>query len=186
MPSYTLGSGLPDLPSGLTDKEAALVTPLYRAINAGAAQLSKQTGNVQYSQSELAALDPFAELTTQSSHKLYVQAVEAISYGQLVTIDTYAGKLGAWPANYANPLRLAHGLCDMPNGIAAGTFGTIVFMQGHCRGVANTIFGAVYYLSAAGTMQLTAPNPATHIVQKVAVGLGSAGVYLTITPWGNL
>lgn len=186
MPSYILGSGLPDLPSGLTDKEAALVTPLYRAINGIAAQLSKQTGNIQYSQSELSQIDQLSGLTPQLTQKLHVKALETISYGQLVTLSLDAGKFAVRPAKYDDAAKPAHGLCDLPSGIATGAYGTIVFMQGRCTGVSGTTVGAVYYLSAAGVMQITKPVGVGQFAQIVAVGLGSAGVYLNIVPWGNI
>ncbi len=41
MPEYFISSGLPSYPSGLSDKEAALVMPLYRAIGTLAQQLCR-------------------------------------------------------------------------------------------------------------------------------------------------
>lgn len=186
MPSYSISSGLPDLPAGLSDKDAALVTPLYRAISALAQQLSAVTGNVQYSASELVLGNQFAGLTTAQTQKLYVKALETIPFGSLVTLTLDAGRLAVRVATASDTTKPAHGLCDMPSGIASGAYGTVVFMQGRCIGVSGTTLGAVYYLSTAGAMQLAKPTAVGVIAQIVAVGLGSAGVYLNIVPWGNL
>lgn len=76
MPEFNISSGLPSYPSGLSDKEAALVLPLYRAINSLTSQLAVQSGNVQFSGTEQASVDQFTKFTSQRTRKIFVQAGE--------------------------------------------------------------------------------------------------------------
>lgn len=186
MPSYTIGSGLPTLPAGLTDKDANLVTPLYRAIGSLAQQLSLLTGNVEYSQAELGQGNQFAGLTEQRAQIIYVKALETITFGALVTLTIDAGKLAVRLATKIDLAKPAHGICNTTTGIAIGSYGAVILLRGLSTGVSGSTIGAVYYLSTAGTMQITKPTLGTEIAQIVAVGLGSAGIYLNIVPWGNI
>ena len=81
MPKFNIASGLPDLPVGMNDKDAALVGPIYRAITALSQQLSLLTGNVQYSAAEQVTIDQFGSLIDSREQRIYVQAMEDLSYG---------------------------------------------------------------------------------------------------------
>ena len=185
MPSFNISSGLPDLPSGLSDKDANLVSPLYRAIGALAQQLSLLTGNIQYTAGEQASIDQFSGLIDSREQKIYVKALETISYGSLITLSVSSGKLAASLATATTLTKPAHGICDQPGGIASGSYGLCLFMRGRSAGVAGTTLGATYYLSTAGAMQLTSPTADSVRNQLDAIGLRSAGVYLNIEPVGQ-
>jgi len=178
MPSYTISSGLPDLPVGLKDADAALVGPIYRAVNALAQQLSLLTGNIQFSAAEQAQIDQLSTLIDHREQRIYVKALELLPYGALVTISLDGGKLSASLADATNLNKPAHGICDTIGGIPTGEFGVIIFSQGRSAGVAGTILGTTYYLSTAGTMQAEIPTASGVIIQVVGTGLGSAGFYL--------
>lgn len=182
MPKFTIASGLPDLPSGLTDKEAGTVTPLYRAINSVAQQLSLQTGNVQYSQGELANIDQLVGLTDGKEMQIYPKALEAIGYGNLVTLSLSAGKLCMMKATASDVNKPAHGICIAPDGVANGAYGTVLFLRGRTEAVSGTSVGTRYYLSTAGTMQTARPVAPAVLTQPVAIGFGSSGIYLDIQP----
>ena len=185
MPQFNIASGLPDLPVGMSDKDAALVGPIYRAVTALSQQLSLLTGNVQYSASEQATIDPFGSLIDSREQRIYVKAMEALSYGSLLTLVVDGGKLAAWKASATTLTRPAHAICDVPGGIAVGSYGVCLFMRGRTASVAGTSLGTTYYLSTAGAMQATAPTADSVLNQIVGVGLGSAGVYLNIEPVGQ-
>jgi hypothetical protein len=185
MPQFNISSGLPDLPVGLADKEAALVGPIYRAITALSQQLSLLTGNVQYSAAEQVTIDQFGSLIDSREQRIYVKALETINYGSLITLVVDGGRLAAWKADASVLTKSAHGICDQVGGIAAGAYGVCLFMRGRTASVAGTALGATYYLSTTGAMQILSPTADSVLNQVVAVGLGSAGIYLNIEPVGQ-
>ena len=185
MPTFNIASGLPDLPVGLDDKDAALVGPIYRAVTALSQQLSLLTGNVQYSAAEQATIDQFGGLIDSREQRIYVKAMEALSYGSLLSIVVDGGKLAVWKADASDLAKPAHAICDVPGGVASGAYGVAVFMRGRTASVSGTAIGATYYLSTAGSMQVTSPTADAVLNQIVAIGLGSAGIYLNIEPVGK-
>jgi len=178
MPQYNITSGLPDLPVGLNDKDAALVSPLYRAVTALAQQLSLLTGNIQYTAAEQAQIDQLSSLIDYREQRIYVKALVDIPYGALITISVDGGKLAASLADASILTQPAHGICDTIGGIATGEYGVALFSQGRTSGVSGTVLGSTYYLSLAGTMQLVMPTAPGVIAQVMGTGLGSAGFYL--------
>jgi hypothetical protein len=177
MPEFNLSSGLPSYPSGLSDKDAGLVLPLYRALNSLAQQLSSLTGNVQYSAAEQAGVDQFTKVISQRTSKMFVKAGEALSYGNVLTLVIEDGKVVAYKADATVLTKPAHAILDVPAGLAAGAFGEAIFMQGKSSGITGTVFGAAYYLSTAGQVQLTPPVATSVLNQIVGMGLGSAGFW---------
>lgn len=177
MPTFNITSGLPTYPADLSDKDAALVIPLYRAINSLAQQLSLQSGNIQFDPTEQASVDQFSKFTSQRTRKLFIQAAEPLNFGQLVTLSLSGGKIVAHKADATNLARPAHAIVDVPTGLATGAYGEAIFMQGKSSGVTGTSFGTAYYLSTAGTVQSTPPVATGVINQLVGIGLGSAGFY---------
>lgn len=177
MPEFNISSGLPSYPSGLSDKEAALVLPLYRAINSLTSQLAVQSGNVQFSGTEQASVDQFTKFTSQRTRKIFVQAGEALSFGNLVTLSISGGKIVAHKADATVLTKPAHAIIDTTTGIASGSYGEAIFMQGKSSGVTGTSFGTAYYLSTAGQVQSTPPVATGVLNQRVGMGLGSAGFY---------
>ena len=185
MPKFNIASGLPDLPVGMNDKDAALIGPVYRAITALSQQLSLLTGNVQYSAAEQVTLDQFGSLIDSREQRIYVKAMEDLSYGSLITLVVDGGRLAAWKADAATLTKSAQGICDQPGGILTGSYGVALFMRGRTASVAGTTLGATYYLSVTGSMQVLSPTADSVLNQIVAVGLGSAGIYLNIEPVGQ-
>jgi hypothetical protein len=185
MPDYLISSGIADLPTGLPDKEAGLVTPLYRAVSNLAQQLATLTGNVQYSAAELAVIDQLTGLIGQREQRIAVKAGEALGYGQLLTLTVVGGRITANIATALDVTKPAHAICDAPSGIANGADGLAVFMTGRCAGVVGTTLGTTYYLGVAGAMTATAPTADSVLNQIVAIGLGTSGTYLQIEPVGK-
>ena len=185
MPSFDLGSGLPTYPAGLSDREVALVLPLYRAIAALTQQASAATGNVTYSPSEQAQADQFGKLIGQRMNKVAVRATVALGFGKMVNLHLVGGVVEAQLADASPGITLpAHAVVDSPAGIAAGAWGEVIFMTGRSTGIAGTVFGSRYFLSTAGDIQLPAPTAVGSLVQLLGVGLGSAGFFLQIIPGG--
>jgi hypothetical protein len=185
MPQYNISVGLPSLPNGLKDKEAGMVSPLYRAVNALAQQVSLHTGNVQYSEAELDTLDQFTGLIDSREQRIYVKALEAIPYGGIVSLAMSSGRIGAWLADATVLTKPAHGVCDQVGGISLNSYGAVTFMRGKSVSITGTTLGATYYLSTAGTIQATSPTADGVLNQIVGIGLGSAGIYLNIEPVGQ-
>jgi hypothetical protein len=185
MPKFQINSGLPSLPSGLKDDAYNLVAPLYRALSGVAQQLSLQTGAVQFAPGEMAQVDPFSLLQSNRLSRIFVQATEALSYGQLLNIYDSGGTLSARKADALDLSKPAHAICDQVGGIANGQSGEALFMSGRTLGIGGTTVGAAYYLSTDGAIQLTPPVATGVINQIVGVGLGSGGFYLNIEPVGR-
>lgn len=185
MPQYEITSGLPSYPPGLPDKEAALVLPLYRAVNSLAQYLSAATGNVSYEPSEQAQASQLTKLLDAKTQKIFVKAGEALSYGQMLALSVSGGKIVAHKASATTLSRPALAVCDTVGGIPLNGYGEAVFMQGRTAGVAGTAFGTVYYLSTAGGIQATPPVATGVLNQIVGIGLGSEGFYLNIEPIGR-
>ena len=185
MPTFEISSGLPSYPVGLTDKEASQLVPIYRAINLLAQRVSLATNSTTYSQSELAGLDRFVNLTGASSSQVTIKAGAAIAYGQLVTLTASGADVVANLATNTVQTSWAHAVCNSPSGLATGEYGSAIFMTGLCPGVTGSVFGSQYYLSTAGALQLAKPTGTAVRVQPVAIGLGAAGVYLNIPTLGD-
>ncbi len=185
MPEYLVASGVPSYPPGLSDQDAALVAPLYRALGNLAQQVSELTGRIQLSQAEQGSLSQLTLLQSQRLNRIFVKAGEALSYGQLVNLTVSSGKIVAVKADATVLTKPAHAIVDKPGGIANGTFGEVVFMQGRTASVTGTTFGAAYYLSTAGNLQITPPVATGVINQIVGIGLGSEGLWLNIEPVGR-
>lgn len=185
MALYGISSGLPALPIGMTDADYGKFAPVYRAISSLSEQLSFNVGDIQFEQSEIGSVDQLVLLSSHRQQKLIVKAGEPLSYGQALTFTIELGKVVAYRASATNLARPAHGMCNSPTGIATGSFGDAIFMQGRCEGVAGTTFGAVYYLSVDGAIQVTPPVATGVINQIIGIGLGSAGIYLQLEPIGR-
>lgn len=185
MPLFGISSGLPALPIGMSDEDYGKFAPVYRAISSLSEQISFNVGDMQFKPDEIGNVDQLVLLSSHRQQKIIVKAGEALAYGQALTFTIELGKVVAYKASATNLARPAHGMCNSPTGIAAGEFGDALFMQGRCEGVAGTTFGAVYYLSVDGAIQVTPPVATGVINQILGIGLGSAGFYLQIEPIGR-
>ena len=183
MPSFDLTSGLPSYPEGLSDKDAALVAPLYRAVAALTQQVAVATGKVSYDPKERQLADPFTKLTAGLQNKVFVRAATLLNYGQLVNLYLVNGVVTARAADATPGVTLpAHGIVDTIGGILPNATGEVLFMNGRSSGIGGTTFGSRYFLSANGAVQEAVPTASGALVQIVGVGLGSAGFYLQIVP----
>lgn len=182
MAQYGLNSGLPAYPNGLSDKEAAQFVPIYRAVNELARQTSDAIGLVSYTEGELATANPVTNLFAARSQRLIVQAAVPLAYGLAVTLTFSGSAFIANKASNAATSTPCFGIVDTEGGIPAGGHGEIVFMTGLCPGVTGSNFGQLYYLAADGLLQNTVP--ATPLVQRVGIGMGTYGLYLLIDPKG--
>jgi ribosomal protein L18 len=177
MPEYLVQTGLPNYPADLDDKNAALVTPLYRSLNTLAQNISTLTNNVQYSASERSNLQATTRMARQDYPRLFVQASVAINYGQLVNVYDSGGVLTCRLADRSLS-RPAHGLMNLPNGAAVGAYTEIMWLNGFTLGVTGSVVGTQYWLSTGGLV--TATKPTSGVIQPVGWGLGSRGFYLNI------
>lgn len=177
MPEYLITSGLPSYPAGLTDKDAALVLPLYRSVNNLANKVSAITGQQQYAAAELPMLRPFDVLSNVRNNLVFAVATEALSFGMAVNIYDNAGTVSVRKADHSLS-RPAHGLVNSINGATVGTTCEILFMQGRSQGVTGSVVGSPYYLNTAGTV--TAVKPSSGLIQPVGWGLGTHGFYLNV------
>lgn len=182
MADYKIQSGLPAYPAGLPDKEANLVVPLYRAINTLAQNASIATGNVVFSSGEMSGLSQLVGLTDSKQTTLNVRAAEDLLFGNMLSLSIADDKIVAHKADATVLTKPALAACTSPQGIAAGSYGTAVFMHGRVEGISGTVFGATYYLGGTGLVQLAAPVATGVLNQVVGIGLGTAGFYLNIEP----
>jgi hypothetical protein len=184
MPDYLISTGIPALPAGLTDRDAGLVAPLYRAINNLAQQVATLTGNVQYSGTELAIVDQLTSMLLSKEAKIYVQASADLAFGEALTLSVSGGRIVATQADATNLAKPCHAFCNTLGGILTGASGEAT-TAGRTPGITGTTFGATYYLSTAGTIQITGPTADSVLNQVVGVGLGSAGFLIQIEPVGK-
>lgn len=181
MPDYNITSGLPALPN-TQDKDFAKLQPVYNAMNALAKNLSIQSGQVRYSQLELASLNQTRGVIAQNQNRLIVKALEDLAWGLMVTITLDGGKLSASKADATDGTKPAHGCVATLEGISNGQFGEIIVLGGHTAGISGTAVGQYYWLSVDGLVQPAPPGAAGALVQGVGFGLGSAGFILNISP----
>lgn len=182
MPNYRITTGLPQLPAGLPSKEFELVRPMYQAMNTMAQIISTTAGLVDFDQAELASRNQLASVLTQNHQKLYARSVVGtLAFGKIVTLYLVDGKICAQHADATNNTRPAHGIVNVPQGIANNQFGEIMLMEGFSKGISGTALGQYYYLSTNGDVQAARPTAVGTIVQAVGFGLGSAGFYLSIS-----
>lgn len=183
MPDYRITTGLPQIPPAMEEKDFGKFLPLYNSMNALAQAVSIAGGNVDFNQSELADRNQLGSVLTQNHRKLYALAPGALAYGTIVNLFLSSGKIAAQAADATDNTKPAHGIVNAPLGIAVGEFGEIMLVEGYSQGISGTTFGAPYYLSTAGLVQLARPGAAGNIEQAVGWGLGSAGFYLHISSY---
>jgi hypothetical protein len=180
MPQFLVSAGLPLYPAGLSDKEAAIIVPLYNAINALSQQVAAVTGNVRYTEGEQATYDQFTKLISAREQKIFVKAGEVLAYGNVVTLSLSGGKVVANKADATDLAKPGHAIIDAPAGIALNGYGEAILLTGRTLGITGTTFMAPYYLSTAGQVQATRPHGPGIITQFIGYGLGSAGFYAAI------
>lgn len=179
---YGIATSLPPVPVGMPDKEAALLRPIYLAINSLAQNTSEVVGLVQYSQSELANVSQLSGLQVPPPNILYAKAVGSdLADGKLVNLYVSGGKIAARYADASDNTKPAHGIVDVNGGIPAGNFGRIILIRGLCVGLTGSTFGAYYWLSTNGDVQNTPPTAGGSIRQSVGFGLNTGGFYLSIS-----
>lgn len=181
MPTSLITTGLPQTASGLPEQEARRLTPIYMAINALADKVSAATGQVQYSQAEMAQLNQAQSLLAGNANKIYLKATATIAYGKLCHILLDGGKLSAELADSTNNTKPAQCVCNAPLGLTAGQYGEFILSDGYTQGIAGTTIGLTYYLGVTGNSQAARPAAAGTIIQAVGFGLGSLGFYLRIS-----
>jgi len=182
MPSYLISSGLPSYPPGLSDKDANLVVPLYRAANSLVQLISAATGNVVYDPSEQASVAQLTKLIDAKTQKIFVKAGEALIFGSVLSLVIESGKIVAYKADASILTKPALAVCDELAGIAIGSFGEAIFLQGRTLGITGTSFGTSYYLATTGQVQSTPPVATGVLNQVIGIGLGSEGFYVNIEP----
>lgn len=185
MPEFAISTGLPTYPSGLTDKEANLVVPLYKAINTLTQQLGFLTGNVQYNFLEKTNLDQLTSLISHREQRIFIKAGEALSYGNVVTLSLSGGKIVAHKADATVLTKPGHAIVEEPAGIALNDFGAALLLTGRTLGITGTTFAQGYYLSTAGQVQATRPHGPGILTQFIGYGLGSAGFYAAMEAPGD-
>lgn len=181
MPEYNITTGLPQLPSTGDEKAFQLVSPLYMALNSLSKAVSQVSGQVEFSQAELAQRNQLGSVVTQNHRKVYALAPAALDYGKIVTLYLDSGKIAAQEADATDNTKVAHGIVNNTAGIAAGQYGEIMLIEGFTLGIAGTTLGATYYLSTGGLVSTSRPAAAGSIVQAIGIGLGSAGFYMHIS-----
>lgn len=181
MPTYEIKAGLPDRPSAVTDKEAALLMPLYIGIGNLARRVSTAIGAVSYTQTELAERSQIASLHSSQVNKIYPRAIGALAFGKIVHLVLDVDKIGAEYADATNNTKPAMGIVSAPFGIADNAFGEVTLFTGYTSGISGSTVGVPYYLSTVGTVSAARPAAAGTIIQAVGFGLGTAGFYLTIS-----
>lgn len=181
MPQYGITSGLPQLPVIQDQKDFELVRPLYTAMNALARQIAALSGEIEFTQSELAQQNQVAYLSSQNANRLFVKALVPLAYGQLVHIKLDGGKIAAELADSTDTTKPAAGIVAALQGIDTGMFGEVTLVQGYSQGIAGTAIGGFYWLGAAGVVQNIPPATSGNLIQGVGIGLGSAGFFLNIS-----
>jgi hypothetical protein len=184
MPDYLISTGIPALPAGLNDRDAGLVSPLYRAINNLAQQLATLTGNVQYTGAELITVEQLTGMLLSKTAKIYVQASVDLPFGAALTLSISGGRIVAELADATVTTKPCHAICDTLGGFLTGANGTAI-TAGRTVGITGTTFGATYYLSTAGTLQITGPTADGVLNQICGIGLGSAGFLAQIEAIGK-
>ena len=178
MPRFLLTSGLPSYPANVSDDAANLVSPLYAAFNSFAQHVSRETGNISYSQSEQSQLNPITGLQSARFQRIFVRATVALNFGHLLSLTVAGdGRIEANRATAAAPARPALAICDTPGGIPAGQFGEAILLEGYCMGISGTILGTTYYLAVDGAASTFAPTATGAINQIIGTGLGTLGIY---------
>lgn len=180
MPKFNITSALPVLPNSLTDKDAALVTPLYLAVSNLANNAAIATGNATYTPTEMAQVSQFVNLLGHKIQRVNVLALADLPFGALVNFADNVGKIGGQLAD-AVLGRYANAICNAPSGIPAGTYGEVIISDGWSKGIAGTTIGKSYYLGTDGLAQDGPRTEVGELNQFIGVGLGADGIYFQAT-----
>lgn len=183
MPQFNITTGLPQLPAGNADKDFNLVKPLYLAMNALAQAISLASGQINYTQAEMAAQNQLSTLLPQNLRRMFILAPTALAYGKMINLFLSGGKIAGQYADSTTNAKPAHAICNQPLGIAAGTYGEVFLVEGYSKGISGSTFGLPYYLSSNGDVQAGQPVVAGTVVQGVGFGLGTGGFYVHISSY---
>ena len=178
---FELQTSLPPVPAGLPDKDAALLRPLYLAFHSLTQGISKEIGAVQYSDAELANLNQLSGLLSPRPRLIYPLAPSALAYGKVVNLYVSGGKIAARYADATDSTKPAHGVVDSPDGIAAGSYGKVILMEGLCQGITGSSLGQYYWLGTNGDIQAVPPSVPGSLRQGIGFGFNAGGFYLNIS-----
>jgi hypothetical protein len=174
---HKLETGLPDLPFGLPDKEFAMLSPLYRALQSLAVATSKASGLTTYSPAYYEKLKLRDTATVARMNYIPVRAGESILFGEPVNLYQVSGELLARRAMAADNTKICVALCGEEGGITSGAFGKC-YLGGCYLPIPTSDFGPMY-LAPTGGYAINRPTTAGQIVQAVGFALGSHGLFFS-------
>ncbi len=175
--------GLPELPL-TTNKE---IEPDLRDIYLALRNFTLLTGQAGGYEEPLAQYQNLANAAyTVGAYKrrLYVEATEDITYGELVNTYNSSG-LKARLADASDATLPAHGICNTVGTSESGDIIEIVLSGAYITSVGGLTPGVTYYLSlTAGGMQNAAPTVVGQMVQAVGVAISATELFLNISSFG--
>jgi hypothetical protein len=116
--------------------------------------------------------------------RLYVPAIETISFGHVINLFDNAGVLSVRKANATNNTKPCHGWCSHPGGIAIGTFGETQIGPSLNTGVTTLVRGTRYALSTTdGLITAAAPVAAGNIEQWISFALSPTLLFMNPVPF---
>lgn len=114
--------------------------------------------------------------------KLYVELIEAASFGQMLSITPSGGAAKARLASNVDEAHRCWGICNTPGSHAIGA--VIECALGVCvvESVGGMTPGQEYYLSSVGGAITNAPDPLTETNIRQSIGLAITGTLLLFAP----
>lgn len=164
--------GLPQLPTNVDPKIEPDLRDLYNALR-----------NLSYQIGQYGGFEPVAEGYNNANNveytagpykrRLYAEATEAITYGQLVNILDTAGVPQIQLADATTSAKPCHGICNTLGTCAIGATIEVALPGCYVTSIGGMTCGRRYFLSAAfpGGATSTAPAVAGNIVQPVGFAL---------------
>lgn len=173
---FTLG--LADSPPDTDAKTKGIFSVFYNAFNQLQSAMHQFLGLGQQLQSQWSQIRYDQTLHQFSPNRYYVQATQAIGYGQAVNLFVSGGTLKARLANATNNTKPCHGFCTTVAGIAVDGYGEVILNFGLLVGVSGLTQGTRYFLSTTdGLITSVAPVAAGNIEQPLGLAMDTTALH---------
>jgi hypothetical protein len=179
MQEYSTNLGLTVLPELEQKKDPAVYGEIFRlrsALRILQGALDSYTGALSTELQYQPVTSPASSIKVQNISRVYVEATEAIAYGEIANLWNSAGlKVRKASAGLGVGFN-CRAYCNTTGGVAIGDFGEFILL-GNLPSSGVTP-GAEYFMSTtAGLITSTAPAAVGNIYQRIGFGLDSNNIW---------
>lgn len=172
--SSVIQTGLPETPTGIPDELFNILFPIYTAIHNLERYLSLYAGTDGQPAEDWPQLSIDQTMFIGNMSRWYVEATEAMSFGQVVSAVLVGATTKVQLANATNNTRKACGIVTSEGTVAAGQFVEVKVGMALITGITGMIPASRYWLNTSnGQIVNVAPVAAGNIEQYLGWSMTS-------------